>query len=116
MKRILIADDSPVVTGALSAALSCDYEVHTCDDPADILSLLESLQPDAILVDISLIGITGLLQIGKSAFRPTVLLVLTNIITDQLLQTAQAIDASYILLIPFSVRSLLDKLEDLLRT
>lgn len=116
MKRILIADASPVISVALSAALSCDYEVHTCNNLADILPHLESLRPDAVIVNTSLTGIAGLLQIGSSSFPPRVLVILTNIITDQLLQTAQDVDASYISLIPFSMRSLMAKLEYLLKT
>ena len=114
MKRILIADASPVISVALSAALSCDYEVHTCNDLADILPYLESLRPDAIIVNTSLTGISGLLQIGSSSFPPRVLVILTNIITDQLLQTTQAIHASHISLIPFSMPSMLRMLHNLL--
>lgn len=114
MQKILIADASPETTDALSASLSGNYEVHTCDNLADLMRLLESLRPDAVIVSAPLVGIAGLLQIGNAVFPPRVLVILTNIITEQLLETALAIHASCLLRIPFALRPLLRKLQDLL--
>ena len=114
MQKILIADTSPETTEALSASLSGNYEVHTCADPADLIRLLDLLRPDAVIVSAPLAGLDGLLQIGRLSSPPRVLVILTNIVTEQLLQTALSIHASYILRIPFALQPLLRKLHDLL--
>jgi DNA-binding NarL/FixJ family response regulator len=60
--RVLIADDAPGVAEAVSwllRALDCEV-VGTVADGRAVLSAVQSLQPDVILVDLNLPNVNGL--------------------------------------------------------
>ncbi len=61
MKRVLIADDEPVVRSIVRMALESDrYELVEAADGWETLSQVHSAQPDVILLDIMMPGLDGL--------------------------------------------------------
>jgi diguanylate cyclase (GGDEF)-like protein len=59
-KRILCVDDDEMLTYFLSCVLKPDgYEVKALHEPIHILETLESFQPDLILLDVMMPGLSG---------------------------------------------------------
>jgi len=55
MKKILSIDDDPVVLRYLESVLTdSGYEVHTAANARDALSLVETVQPDLITLDLQM--------------------------------------------------------------
>ena len=68
MAKVVIVDDSPIVTKMLDACLSGrGYEVCAFNSPFGVSSKLRGLNPDVVLMDLGLPGLSGdqLLNIFK---------------------------------------------------
>ena len=83
MPTILIVDDEQFILMAFEAVLTRDgYRVHTASQPVQALQLLDSEQPDLVLLDINF-GSTGqtagldLLRLMRDR-RPTILVVMVS--------------------------------------
>lgn len=48
---ILAVDDSTTWTHVIKTTLSRDYDVHTSNDPKEVLSLVRQLSPDLLIID-----------------------------------------------------------------
>lgn len=60
MPRILIVDDEPALRRTLERALrSCGFDVTAVSDPHLAYELLESAEPDLVLLDLHLPGLAG---------------------------------------------------------
>ena len=114
MKSILIAGVSKEIASTLSASLSCKYKIYICSDRCAFPSVLKDLRPDALIIYAPFISIDGLRRLLANGYTPPVLVVLTNILTDQFLLSAQKIGAGCVFRIPFSSRALVSRLCDLL--
>ena len=113
MKKILIAAHSSAVTESLAEILRQKYKVFTCGSD-HLFAAIEHIRPDALIVDITLLGIDGLIDLHNAACIPQVLFIITNILTEQLLLTAQEVGANYIARAPFSLDAMAQRLDDLL--
>jgi len=59
--RVLIADDHPGVLASLRRVLSLDCDVvGTVDDGAALLDSITQFQPDVVLADLNMPGLSGL--------------------------------------------------------
>ncbi len=87
MVKILIAVKSEIISAALAEALT-QYEVYNCHTGTDALTLLEALQPDFFIVELSLSVISGLTVLQKTPYKPPVILALTSLVTESILQAA----------------------------
>ncbi|HIJ90166.1 MAG: response regulator transcription factor [Desulfobulbaceae bacterium] len=66
--RILVVDDHPVLLSGLSLLLNAEPDMEvagTADSGPKALALAKELQPDIVLLDISLPGISGLLLLPE---------------------------------------------------
>ncbi len=62
-KRILIVDDHPLMRKGLALTLEAEADLEVCGQAAsaeEALSMLDTVQPDLAIVDISLPGMSGL--------------------------------------------------------
>ena len=60
-ERILVVDDEIQITRVLRAALSAQrYDVRTANDPEEALRLFEEWNPDLIVTDLMMPGMTGI--------------------------------------------------------
>lgn len=86
--RIFIVDDHPVVRAGLSAALSRDPELAICGEAENsraASSLIQELEPDLVLVDLDLDGVSGLDLIRENrASRPLLPFVVLSMHEEEL--------------------------------
>jgi CheY-like chemotaxis protein len=94
--QVLIADDYPPMVAALRGLLSAEYDVvETVADGAALLEAVARLQPDVVVADLNLPGVSGLeacREIVRSNSRIRVILV-TGLPDDAVRQRAIAAGA-----------------------
>lgn len=112
MAKLLIAAESELLSSILTQTCTL-YEVHSCHNGADALALLEALQPDIFIVELSLPVVCGLTVLQTASYKPPVILALTNFVTSHLLQAAAQAGVQELLLIPCSVQSIIARLDAL---
>ena len=112
VKKVLIATICDAANTALSEVLP-QYEVHICTTGTDALKLIETLRPDILILDLMLPAMDGLTVLRKSGFRPPIILARTNLISPTILQSAADVGVQDILLIPCTVRYIVERLNAL---
>jgi len=101
--RILIVDDDKLVTGSLKTILESDSDIDvagTCNNGRDAVELYFKLQPDVLLLDIRMDGMTGIDAAEKilEKDRDAKILFLTTFSDDEYIVKAFQIGAKgYIL-------------------
>lgn len=76
--------------------------------------MLETHRPDALILDLTLPAIDGLTVLRKTSFRPHVILALTNLATPAVLQAAANVGVQDMILIPCTIRCILEHLDTLI--
>ena len=116
-ERILVVDDEIQITRVLRASLSAQrYDVRTANDPEEALRLFEEWNPDLIVTDLMMPGMTGVdlcRAIRRKARTPIVVLS----VRDQEHAKVEALDAGaddYVTK-PFSIQELLARIRAHLR-
>ena len=116
-ERILVLDDEVQITRVLRASLSAQrYDVRTANDPEEALRLFEEWQPDLVVTDFMMPGMTGIefcREVRKKSRTP--ILVLS--VRDQEHSKVEALDAGaddYVTK-PFSIQELLARVRAHLR-
>lgn len=110
--KLLIAVGSTVLADCLGASLSM-YDIHICHTGTDALALLETLQPEILLLDLSLPVMDGLTLLRRSHYKPIHILALTNLANTAVLKAAADAGVQYLMLIPCSIRSIIQHLDAL---
>lgn len=113
VKKVLIATISEATNTALADALP-QYEVHICTTGPEAIELLETLRPDILILDLMLPAMDGLTVLRKSSFRPSTILARTNLISATVLQSAATVGVQDILLVPCTIRYIIDRLDALI--
>ena len=111
--KLLIAVKSEIITDLLVSSLSM-HDVHTCDTGTDALAMLETLRPDALILDLTLPDMDGLTVLRKTGFRPHSILALTDLATPAVLQAAADAGVQDMILIPCAIRHIIAHLNALL--
>ena len=116
-ERILVVDDEIQITRVLRASLSAQrYDVRTANDPEEALRLFEEWDPDLIVTDLMMPGMTGVdlcRAIRRKASTPIIVLS----VRDQEHAKVEALDAGaddYVTK-PFSIQELLARVRAHLR-
>ena len=64
--RVLVVDDSEVIRQLIAVNLELEgFEVHLAEDGMDCLSLLDSVQPDAITLDVVMPRLDGFATLAR---------------------------------------------------
>ena len=113
MENLLIAIKSDIIRTALVKKLS-SYKIHICNTGTEALKMLELLHPDILIIDLTLPDIDGLTVLQKTRYRPSVILALTNFVSDTVMQAAAAAGIQDILLIPCTIRYIIKRLDALI--
>lgn len=111
--RLLIAVKSEVIADLLSAELS-EYDIHICNTGAEALLMLESLHPDLLIIDFRLYGMDGITVLQETHHKPPVILALTDLITNSILELASVLGVQDVILIPCTIRHIVERLEALI--
>src|SRR5690554_824168 len=118
--KILIVDDEVAICNMLSIALeNADYTVQSVHDGRQVLAALSDMQPDLLLLDWMLPGISGLevaRQIKQSAeFSELPIIMLTARTEEDSKVTGLESGADDYVTKPFSIRELLSRIKAVLR-
>jgi two-component system KDP operon response regulator KdpE len=116
-ERILVVDDEIQITRVLRASLSAQrYDVRTANDPEEALRLFEEWNPDLIVTDLMMPGMTGI-DLCRAVRRKSRTPILVLSVRDQEHAKVEALDAGaddYVTK-PFSIQELLARVRAHLR-
>ena len=90
------------------------YDIHICDTGTDALAMLETHRPDALILDLTLPIIDGLTVLRKSGFWPRIILALTNLASQAVLQATADAGVQDVILIPCTIRHIIEHLDTLI--
>lgn len=114
VQKVLIAHKSEAFAADLAKRLQTRYEVHICPEDTDVLSLIDSLKPDMLVIYLPLVCSKGKLALKDATFQPPVILALTNIVTDSVCRDATAAGIKELITIPCTIDHTIKRLESLL--
>jgi len=116
-ERILVVDDETQITRVLRASLSAQrYDVRTANDPEEALRLFDEWEPDLIVTDLMMPGMTGV-DLCRAVRRKSRTPILVLSVRDQERSKVEALDAGaddYVTK-PFSIQELLARVRAHLR-
>lgn len=118
-KRVLIVDDSPMITALLSLSLSqAGYHVDVAESGARALDMVEAFQPDLMLLDIDMPEVNGLdvlSAVKRRALQPAMpVIMLTGVDDPFYVGQAHRMGAAGFFAKPFDVDRLLRQLDRVL--
>lgn len=114
MAKLLIAVRSEDLSAALAEVLP-EHEICICHTGVDAQAALEVLQPNALIVQLSLPWGSGLTVLQEAVHTPPVILALTNFLGDHILQAAAKAGVQDMLLLPCTVQNIVRHLNALLQ-
>ena len=114
MLRLLIAESSVLFAGLLQERLLSDMQVEVCHDGEEALRLLQSFQPDAMILNLQLPRKDGFTLLRQSSYVPRVILGVAGFISSSVQQTAYSLGVSQLVLMP-SVNATITSLASLLQ-
>ncbi|MDR0937520.1 MAG: response regulator [Oscillospiraceae bacterium] len=113
-KKILAVDDSATVLASIKGMLSGVYEVHTAAGTKQAESVLETLRPDLMLLDIDMPGGDGISFLKKlkkkTGYDFPIVFLSSNSGSENVVKTAQ-LGATGFIEKPFDKDKLLAKIE-----
>ncbi len=116
-ERILVIDDEIQITRVLRASLSAQrYDVRTVNDPEEALRLFEEWNPDLVITDLAMPGMSGV-ELCRAIRRRVRTPILVLSVRDQEQVKVEALDAGaddYVTK-PFSIQELLARVRAHLR-
>lgn len=114
-KKILLIDDDPSVSAALSMLLKDDFEAHAAESVRDGIRLFDTLQPSVVILDLHLPDQHGLeaLRSIRSVDRAVRVLILTGYATLEVVEESMRLGASDCLHKPFDAAALRSRLKQL---
>jgi CheY-like chemotaxis protein len=118
-KTILIIDDLMITLMAVRSMLDGTYTTCIAKSALDGLVVLKSVHVDLILLDIEMPGMSGmdfLAQIQTSPYRNIPVIFVTSTRTLNAINKAPELGAKGYLVKPVEAKTLLDKIEEVLRT
>lgn len=117
MTKILLVDDEPLITDSLTYSLKREgFDVHAVGNGEKALEEVEEFQPDLVVLDIMLPGISGLevcKRLREGSTTPVIMLTARGEEIDRVL--GLEVGADDYLAKPFSFRELLARIRSTLR-
>lgn len=116
--RVLVADYDDASREALGAEIRNEAGMHLCavtDNGRELMELIHREKPDLVVMDLVLPWIDGIsvmeaLQKDTVMEMKPIILVLTKINNETMIQAAFAVGASYYILKPYDVRSVVERI------
>lgn len=113
MQKLLIAETATVFSAALADALSDLFQIRCCQTGTEALQLLETLRPDALIIDTALPYMDGLTVLHTTTHRPSMILALTTATTAYALQMLKNAGADYTVSLPCTVQCVVSHMRQL---
>ena len=115
IRKLLIADGSEEFRAALTHALPGNYQIRTCSDGQDALSLLRSFHPDILVLDLMLPGLDGisLLHTAASEEICPVVLATCRFLTEYMAESVDSLGISYVMIKPCDIPATVNRIQDL---
>lgn len=118
-KKVLIVDDEPNIVVSLEFLMSQQgYEIDVATDGEQALHLLESFNPDLVLLDVMLPNKTGFeicqLIKEKPEWRHIIVILLTAKGREADITKGMALGADAYVTKPFSTKELIEKVAEML--
>ena len=114
MQDLLIALQSETLSQALSDTFP-GYHVHICHTGTEALRQIDSLRPEVLIIGLSLPVIDGLSVLQTAAYKPPVIIGLTNFVSPSVIRKALDLGVQRISLIPCKTSHIADLLNDILQ-
>lgn len=114
---LLVEDDAAVASAVVKFLTISGFSVHLCNSGADALAYVETARPAAIITDIHLPDINGLVlsQKFRSTFGDVLpIIVLSGDTSVETLKTLSHVGATYFLNKPVNLQLLKSRLQDFL--
>lgn len=102
MVKILIAIRSTAQAEALAYALS-EHQVYTCHTWPDTIDVLETVCPEIVFIDMSLLPSCDISAFASVTYHPPITIGLTNILSQQIAYQAARAGFHYLALIPIDL-------------
>ncbi|MDR9467767.1 response regulator [Marinospirillum sp.] len=120
MAKVLVVDDEPNIVLSLEFLMQqAGFEVKTAEEGETALELVASFQPDLLLLDISLPGISGFEVLEtlreQDEFKRLPIIMLTAHGREVEKEKGLALGADDYITKPFSTRQLVDKVTALIQ-
>ena len=115
MYKLLIADNSESYNYALQSIFEKEFDLKICQDGETALELLQSFQPDALMINLMLPFKDGLTVLQETTYKPRVILAITPFMSSYIQQSAADLGVQFLTILP-SVSSLRVRLMDLITT
>jgi DNA-binding response OmpR family regulator len=113
-KKILLVDDERAILNLLSIKLRVTgYDVVTAVNGEKALQLIKSENPDLMLLDVIMPGISGLEVLEKTRSHSKMPIIVLSARPDNS-QKALALGANFFISKPFDIDDLVDKIEKLM--
>ena len=114
-RKVLLVDTSPEFCAVLSRMLAAEFEVWTCRDGSEALTMLEKIRPDVLVTDLALPGVDGLSVLRTAAAltnRPA-MLATTCYCTPFIQEVISQIGVDYMMLKPCDLKALAERVHDM---
>lgn len=110
MRKLLIAVSLDCMLETLIKELHSQYHIYRCSTGVEALSLLETVRPDTLIIYLSLPDMNGLTVLRKAMYKPPIILAISNLVNDFVMQTAVNLGVQGIVLIPCTIKYIVDSL------
>ncbi len=118
-KKIVIADDEPIILSTLSDILSDKYQIYTAANGRQAISEVEKTKPDMVILDVmmpEMDGIEACRQLKKNKATsaiPVILLTVKGMAMD--IEIGIKSGADLYVIKPFSPEKLIEKVEEIFK-
>lgn len=113
MHRVLLVLDSEDLSAVLYKELSAYFEVRICD-AATAADSIDHYQPEGLIMDLFLPGTDGFQILQKTNYSIPSIILLTVLVSTDILYRAAELKVNYIFLKPFKLSALIRRLYKLL--
>ena len=113
MHRVLLVLDSEDLSTVLHKELSENFEVKV-SDATTAVDMIDHYRPDALILDLFLPGTDGFQILPNTTYRTPSVILLTLLVSPDILHRAADLKIDYIFLKPFKISALTTRLYELL--
>ena len=118
MQTLLIADGSETFAAKLMEALRSSYHIRVCNDGYTALEQLREKKPDVLILDLLLPGLDGISLLYAAATEGLLnhVLGLTRFSSSYVLESAERLGVSYLMMKPCEPEAVAARLKDLTKS